>query len=129
MKYILLINNFIMKINNITCSEFYWLDIRYIIIIQIICMVLLIPTKLIGTHAATCDRVVLVYLGLVGRGKISQIFILGKMKSRTITNRKRSWRTTSRMKPNSRTPSSRKTNCRTTIIRTTSRKTRSFENM
>ena len=46
-----------MKINNITCSES-----NNQIFIQIICMVLFIPTKIIGMHAATCDRVVLVYI-------------------------------------------------------------------
>ena len=30
--------------------------------IHTICMVLFMPTKTFGTHAATCDRVVLVYL-------------------------------------------------------------------
>ena len=30
--------------------------------IHTICMVLFMPTKTVGTHAATCDRVVLVYL-------------------------------------------------------------------
>ena len=30
--------------------------------IHTICMVLFIPTKTVGTHAATCDRVVLVTL-------------------------------------------------------------------
>ena len=29
--------------------------------IHTICMVLFMPTKTVGTHAATCDRVVLVY--------------------------------------------------------------------
>ena len=30
--------------------------------IHTICMVLFIPTKTVGTHAATCDRVVLVFI-------------------------------------------------------------------
>ena len=30
--------------------------------IHTICMVLFMPTKTVGTHAATCDRVVLVFL-------------------------------------------------------------------
>ena len=41
--------------------------------IHTICMVLFIPTKTVGTHAATCDRVVLVFTIQVIEGGVGSI--------------------------------------------------------
>ena len=48
-----------MELNKLTCPEFDNQITQYVII-KVICMVLFIPIRIISTHAATCDRVVLV---------------------------------------------------------------------
>ena len=49
-----------MDLNKLTCPEFDNQIIQYVII-KVTCMVLFIPIRIISTHAATCDRVVLVF--------------------------------------------------------------------
>ena len=50
-----------MDLNKLTCPEFDNQIIQYVII-KVTCMVLFIPIRIISTHAATCDRVVLVFI-------------------------------------------------------------------
>ena len=42
--------------------------------IHTICMVLFMPTKTVGTHAATCDRVVLVYISMIVKIGLLRVF-------------------------------------------------------
>ncbi len=61
-----------MELNQLTCPEFDNQITQYVVI-KVTCMVQFKPIRIISTHAATCDRVVLVikeiYSSTVGKNQ------------------------------------------------------------